>query len=40
MNLGLIRTAFVQPYGRFRGRVCGNDITGTFGVVEDHLSVW
>jgi hypothetical protein len=39
-NFGLVRTDFVQPYGRFAGRVCGHDITGAFGVVEVHLSVW
>ena len=39
-NFGLVRTDFVQPYGRFAGRVCGHDFTGLFGVVEVHLSVW
>ncbi len=39
-NFGLVRTDFVQPYGRFAGRVCGQDVTGAFGVVEVHLSVW
>ena len=39
-NFGLVRTDFVQPYGRFAGRVCGHDITEAFGVVETHLSVW
>jgi hypothetical protein len=39
-NLGLMRTDFVQPYGRFTGHVCGLDFTGLFGVVEVHLSVW
>lgn len=39
-NFGLVRMDFVQPYGRFAGRVCGHDITGCFGVVEAHLSVW
>jgi hypothetical protein len=39
-NFGLVRTDFVQPYGRFAGQVCGQDITGAFGVVEVHLSVW
>lgn len=39
-NFGLVRTDFVQPYGRFAGRVRGHDVTGTFGVVETHLSVW
>ena len=39
-NFGLVRTDFVQPYGRFAGRVCGHDITGCFGVVEAHVSMW
>jgi len=39
-NFGLVRSDFVQPYGRFAGSVCGHDITGAFGVVEVHLSVW
>jgi hypothetical protein len=39
-NLGLVRTEFVQPYGQFAGRVGGYDVTGCFGVVETHLSVW
>ncbi len=39
-NFGLVRTDFVQPYGRFSGRVCGHDVTDAFGVVEAHLSVW
>ena len=39
-NFGLVRTDFVQPYGRFAGQVCGLDFTGLFGVVEVHLSVW
>jgi len=39
-NFGLVRTDFVQPYGRFAGRVCDLDFTGLFGVVEVHLSVW
>jgi len=39
-NFGLVRTDFVQPYGRFAGRICSHDVTGAFGVVETHLSVW
>lgn len=39
-NFGLVRTEFVQPYGRFAGQVCEHDITGCFGVVETHLSRW
>lgn len=47
LNLGVIRSDFIQPYGQFNGSVCapgnGNrpvDVTGLFGVVEKHLSVW
>lgn len=40
MNFGVVRSDFVQPYGRFAGRVCGHDVSGCFGVVETHLSVW
>lgn len=39
-NFGLVRTDFVQPYGCFTGRVCGQDVSRAFGVVETHLSVW
>jgi hypothetical protein len=39
-NFGLVRSDFVQPYGRFTGHVRGHDVTGGFGVVEVHLSVW
>ncbi len=40
MNFGVVRSDFVQPYGHFSGRVGGHDVTGCFGVVETHLSVW
>ena len=39
-NFGIVRTDFVQPYGKFAGRVRGHQIDGAFGVVETHLSVW
>ena len=39
-NFGLVRTDFVQPYGRFVGRVREHDLNGCFGVVETHVSVW
>jgi hypothetical protein len=39
-NFGLVRTDFIQPYGRFSGRVAGHEMAGCFGVVESHLSVW
>jgi hypothetical protein len=40
LNVGLLATDFVQPYGRFEGKVLGHDVTGCFGVVEDHRAVW
>jgi hypothetical protein len=39
-NFGLVRTDFVQPYGRFAGQVDGHDVSGAFGVVETHVSIW
>ena len=39
-SFGLVRAELVQPYGWFAGRVCERDITGCFGVVETHLSIW
>jgi hypothetical protein len=40
IDLRVIRSDYVQPYGLFRGRVAGHAIDGAFGVVEDHLAVW
>lgn len=40
LDLRMVRSDFVQPYGLFRGRVAGVPIDGLFGVVEDHHSVW
>ena len=40
MDLRLVRSDFIQPFGVFRGRVLGHDIEDMFGVVEDHLAVW
>lgn len=40
LNLRLVRSDFVQPYGSFRGRVRGHEVDGAFGVVEDHHAVW
>lgn len=40
LNLGLVRSDFVQPYGLFYGTVAGHRLDGALGVVEDHLSVW
>ena len=39
-SFGLVRTDFVQPYGRFTGRVREHELNGCFGVVETHVSVW
>ncbi len=45
VNLGLVRSRFVQPYGHFAGTVTlpgGEELVlpPAFGVVEDHLAVW
>ncbi len=45
LNLGVVKSDFIQPYGTFRGtvRIPGgalHDVSGLFGVVEKHLSVW
>ncbi len=40
MNLGVLRSRFVQPYGRFEGRIGPHTIRDAFGVVEDHDSLW
>ncbi|MCB0220406.1 MAG: DUF2804 domain-containing protein [Chrysiogenetes bacterium] len=45
LNLGVIRSDFIQPYGTFAGtiKVPGEapiELGNVFGVVEDHLAVW
>ncbi|MGE0709659.1 MAG: DUF2804 domain-containing protein [Planctomycetota bacterium] len=45
VDFKLIRSDFVQPYGRFRGSVRppgaeAVSVEGAFGVVEDHVSLW
>jgi hypothetical protein len=44
IRLGLIRSVFHQPFGRFRGRIrVGNtwvEIDGPAGVCEDHDAIW
>lgn len=40
LDLGVLKSDFVQPYGVFRGRILDRAIDGAFGVVENHLSVW
>ena len=43
-NLGLVASRFVQPYGRFSGRIdvggVRTDLDGVPGVVEDHDARW
>jgi hypothetical protein len=45
LDLGIVRSNFVQPYGSFRGRIQpeGMDpivLDEVFGVVEDHDALW
>jgi hypothetical protein len=40
LDLRVIRSQFVQPFGAFHGKVAEHVIDGAFGVVEDHVSVW
>jgi hypothetical protein len=45
LDLGLLRSDFVQPYGLFTGRLrpAGGpavELVDAFGVVEDHLALW
>lgn len=45
LNLGLIRSDFVQPYGTFRGELAPGGLAplrvdGVFGVVENHDALW
>ncbi len=40
LDLRLLQSIFVQPYGAFHGRLADHVIHDAFGVVEDHRSVW
>ncbi|HRP68883.1 MAG TPA: DUF2804 family protein [Turneriella sp.] len=43
LNLGVLRSKFIQPYGIFDGQVQVGDTTEKFtgyGVTEDHLALW
>jgi hypothetical protein len=40
LDLGLVKSNFVQPFGTYAGRVLGRTVEGVFGVVEDHHAVW
>ena len=40
LDLKLISSRFIQPYGRFEGEVCGHRLEGAFGVVEEHFARW
>jgi hypothetical protein len=40
-NLGLVRSAYRQPFGTFAGRLPGDiELGNGFGVVEDHQVLW
>lgn len=45
LNLGLVRSDFIQPYGSFHGRLAPAgaepvSVDGVFGVVENHDALW
>jgi hypothetical protein len=40
LDMKLVKSDFVQPYGLFRGKVAGVEIDQVMGVCEDHASVW
>jgi hypothetical protein len=40
LELGVLRSVFAQPYGLASGSVRGERVSGAFGVVEDHDSLW
>jgi hypothetical protein len=45
LNLGIVRSDFVQPYGTFHGRLAPAglapaEVDGVFGVVENHDALW
>ena len=43
LNVGFLKSKFVQPYGTFDGQIKLGDETEKFtgfGVTEDHLAVW
>jgi len=43
LNLGLIRSDFIQPFGTFHGRLSTPEpvrVDGAFGVVENHFALW
>jgi len=47
VNLGVVRSNFIQPYGTYRGSlrpagggIVPQSVNGMFGVVETHHSVW
>lgn len=40
VNLGLVRSVYVQPLGTWSGHIHGHEIKDAVGVGEDHLAVW
>jgi hypothetical protein len=39
LDVGIVKSRFVQPYGTFTGTLLGRRVESAFGVVEDHLAV-
>jgi hypothetical protein len=45
VNLGLVRTAYDQPYGLYSGTLVDSGgrrhtVEKAFGVAEDHVATW
>lgn len=40
LDLRVLRSVFVQPYGEASGTVLGERVSGVAGVVEDHDALW
>ncbi len=40
LDLGIVKSLFIQPFGTYSGRVLDRRVEGVFGVVEDHHAVW
>lgn len=40
LDLGLVKSRFIQPYGLFTGHIGDSSLDAAFGVVEDHHSRW
>ena len=40
VNLGLVRSTYVQPLGSWTGHIHGHELQDAVGVGEDHLAIW